>query len=192
MSVYVGIDVHRKRCQVAVVTEDGTVQLNKNTVNGMEPFLRLIGDLPAGTPVAFEAAFGWSWLADLLEDYGFDARLVHPLRCKAIASARLKNDKGRRGDLGAAAARGPAARSLDRPGGRPSAPRPDPAPDQPGPSRHQPAEPDPRGRRRPRLRPVRQLPGPARAAAGWPSSTCPPHHGRSSPAAWQSPTAWRR
>ena len=28
MSVYVGIDVHRKRSQVAVVTEDGQVQLN--------------------------------------------------------------------------------------------------------------------------------------------------------------------
>jgi transposase len=93
MSVYVGIDVHRKRSQVAVVTEDGTVQLNKNTVNGTEPVLRLIGDLPSGTPVAFEAAFGWSWLARLLEDYGFEAHMVHPLRCKAIASARLKNDK---------------------------------------------------------------------------------------------------
>ncbi len=90
MSVYVGIDVHRKRSQVAVVTEDGKVQLNKNVVNGSEPMLRLIGDLPSGTPVAFEAAVGWSWLADLLEDYGFDAHLVHPLRCKAIASARLK------------------------------------------------------------------------------------------------------
>src|SRR5947208_2405257 len=93
MSVYVGIDVHRKRSQVAVVTEDGTVQLNKNIVNGSEPMLRLIGDLPAGTPVAFEAAFGWGWLVQLLEDYGFDPHLVHPLRCKAIASARLKNDK---------------------------------------------------------------------------------------------------
>jgi transposase len=93
MSVYVGIDVHRKRSQVAVVTEDGTVQLNKNVVNGSEPMLRLIGGLPSGTPVAFEAAFGWSWLADLLEDYGFEAHLVHPLQCKAIASARLKNDK---------------------------------------------------------------------------------------------------
>jgi hypothetical protein len=69
MSVYVGIDVHRKRSQVAVVTEDGTVQLNKNVVNGSEPMLRLIGDLPSGTPVAFEAAFGWGWLADLPEDY---------------------------------------------------------------------------------------------------------------------------
>src|SRR5881398_2413046 len=90
MSVYVGIDVHRKRSQVAVVTEDGTVQLNKNVVNGSEPMLRLIGELPSGTPVAFEAAFGWSWLAELLEDYGFEAHLVQPLRCKAIASARLK------------------------------------------------------------------------------------------------------
>ena len=93
MSVYVGIDVHRKRSQVAVVAEDGKVQLNKNVVNGSEPMLRLIGDLPPGTPVAFEAAFGWGWLAELLEDYGFEAHLVHPLRCKAIASARLKNDK---------------------------------------------------------------------------------------------------
>jgi len=92
MSVF-GIDVHRKRSQVAVVAEDGKVQLNKNTVNGTEPLLRLIGDLPAGTPVAFEAAFGWGWLLRLLEDYGFDPHLVHPLQCKAIASARLKNDK---------------------------------------------------------------------------------------------------
>src|SRR5437764_1797748 len=98
MSVYVGIDVHRKRSQVAVVAEDGKVQLNKNVVNGSEPMLRLIGGLPAGTPVASGAAFGWGWLAGLLEDYGFEAHLVHPLRCKAIASARLKNDKGRRRD----------------------------------------------------------------------------------------------
>ena len=151
MSVYVGIDVHRKRSQVAVVTEDGQVQLNKNVVNGSEPFLRLIGDLPSGTPVAFEAAFGWSWLADLLEDYGFDAHLVHPLRCKAIASARLKNDKGRRRDPGPAAARGPAARGVDRARGCPAAPGAAAAPDQPGPSRDPAAQPDPRGRRRSRL-----------------------------------------
>jgi transposase len=93
MSVYVGIDVHRKRSQVAVVTGEGKVQLNRNVVNGSEPMLRLIGGLPAGTPVASGAAYGWGWLAELLEDYGFEPHLVHPLRCKAIASARLKNDK---------------------------------------------------------------------------------------------------
>ena len=94
MSVYVGIDVHRKRSQVAVVTEDGTVQLNKNTVNGTAPILRLIGDLPSGTPVAFEAAFGWSWLAELLEDYGFEAHLVHPA---AVQGDRLRAAEERQG-----------------------------------------------------------------------------------------------
>ena len=93
MSVYVGIDVHRKRSQVAVVDEGGAVQVNRNVPNGVESVLQVIGELPVGTPVAFEAAFGWGWLVELLEDYGYDPHLVHPLRCKAIASARLKNDK---------------------------------------------------------------------------------------------------
>jgi transposase len=129
MSGYVGIDVHRERSQVAVVAEDGTVQVNKNVVNGSEPFLRLIGDLPSGTPVGFEAAFGWSWLADLLEDYGFEAHTVHPLRCKAIASARLKNDKVDAAIL-AQLLRADLRRGVDRPGAGPPAPRAAAAPDQ--------------------------------------------------------------
>src|SRR5215475_6278867 len=93
MSGYVGIDVHRKRSQVAVVDQAGQVQANRNVPNGVETILGVIGDLPIDTPVAFEAAFGWGWLVELLEDYGFEPHLVHPSRCKAIASARLKNDK---------------------------------------------------------------------------------------------------
>ena len=63
MSVYVGIDVHRERSRVAVVTEDGQVQLNKNVVNGSEPFLRLIGDLPPGDAGGVRGRVGWGWLA---------------------------------------------------------------------------------------------------------------------------------
>jgi transposase len=93
MSVYVGIDVHRKRSQVAVVDESGAVLANRNVVNGVEQVLSVIGQYPTHTPVAFEAAYGWGWLVELLEDYGYEPHLVHPTRCKAIASARLKNDK---------------------------------------------------------------------------------------------------
>jgi transposase len=93
MSVYVGIDVHRKRSQVAVIDQDGEVLTNRNVPNGVEPIMSVIGGLPSGTPAAFEAAYGWGWLVQLLEDYGFEPHLVHPLQCKAIASARLKNDK---------------------------------------------------------------------------------------------------
>jgi transposase len=84
--------VYRKRSQVAVVDQDGAVLANRNVTNGVAPVLSVIGGLPAGTPAAFEAAFGWGWLLELLEGYGFEPHMVHPLQCKAIASARLKND----------------------------------------------------------------------------------------------------
>ena len=127
--------------------------------------LRLIADLPAGTPVAFEAASGWGWLTGLLEDYGLEAHLVHPLWCKAIASARLKNDTGRRRNPSPAAARRPAPEGADRPAGGPAAPRAAAAPDRAGPAGHPAAEPDPRGGGRFQLRPVRQLP--VRAGPRW-------------------------
>ena len=50
MSVYVGIDVHRKRFQVAVIDQDGQVLANRNVPNGAEPILKVIGGLPPGTP----------------------------------------------------------------------------------------------------------------------------------------------
>ena len=145
MSVYVGIDVHRKRSQLAVVDANGGVLANRNVPNGVEPILKVIGDLPPGTPAAFEAAFGTGWLVELLEGYGFDPHLVHPLRCKAIASARLKNDKVDAeilaqllradllpGGLDRAAGGPPAAGAAAAPG--PAGPAADPAA-QPGPRR---------------------------------------------------------
>lgn len=66
---------------------------NRNVTNGVDTILKVIGDLPVGTPVAFESGYGWGWLLELLEDYGYVPHLVHPLRCKAIAAAKLKNDK---------------------------------------------------------------------------------------------------
>ena len=62
VSVYVGIDVHRKRSQVAVIDAKGEVLANRNVPNGVQPILRVIGGLPPGTPAAFEAAFGTGWL----------------------------------------------------------------------------------------------------------------------------------
>lgn len=91
--VYVGMDVHRKRTQVAVLDEGGNEVLNRRVPNRADELMPMLGRLEAGTPVAFEAGYGWSWLADMFDDLGLDAHLVHPLECKAIASARLKNDR---------------------------------------------------------------------------------------------------
>jgi len=45
MSVYVGIDMHRKRSQIAVVDEVGEVEVNRNVPNGVGTVLGVIGDL---------------------------------------------------------------------------------------------------------------------------------------------------
>ena len=42
--------------------------------------------------MALEAAFGWEWLADLLEGEGIELHLAHPRHTKAIAAARVKTD----------------------------------------------------------------------------------------------------
>jgi transposase len=93
MRVYVGMDVHRKRSQVALVDEHGGQLLNRNLANDSAELTSILGRLEPGTPVAFEAAYGWGWLAELLEELELEPHLVHPSRCKAIASARLKDDR---------------------------------------------------------------------------------------------------
>ena len=93
MTIYVGMDVHRKRSQVALLDEHGVQLANRNLPNDPAELVPVLGRLEPGTPVAFEAAYGWGWLVDLLVDLELEPHLVHPSRCKAIASARLKNDK---------------------------------------------------------------------------------------------------
>jgi transposase len=93
VTVYVGVDVHRKRSQIAVVDAAGDEQRNRNVPNDPAKLMPILGVLPPGTPVAFEAAYGWGRLVELLEELELEPHLVHPSRGKAIAAARLKNDK---------------------------------------------------------------------------------------------------
>ncbi|MDQ4098287.1 MAG: IS110 family transposase [Actinomycetota bacterium] len=91
--LYVGLDVHRRRTQVAALDEDGHELFNRNVPNDPEKLGDVLVGFEPGTPVVFEATYGWAWLAELLQEMGFEAHLAHPAACKAIASARLKNDK---------------------------------------------------------------------------------------------------
>jgi hypothetical protein len=59
MTVYVGMDVHRKRSQVAIVDAAGAQQRHRNLANDPAKLVPILGALPPGTPVAFEAAYGW-------------------------------------------------------------------------------------------------------------------------------------
>ena len=90
---WVGIDLHRKRSHVAVIDEHGELTVSRRIVNDRDTFLELLGDPQDGdTHVVLEATYGWEWLAELLEEAGYDLHLAHPLRTRAIAAARVKTD----------------------------------------------------------------------------------------------------
>jgi transposase len=89
--VHVGVDLHKRVSQIAVLTEQGELQPHRfaNDPRRLEQFF---GELPPRTPIAIEATGTWWWLVDLLERLGHQPVLSHPKATKAIAAARLKND----------------------------------------------------------------------------------------------------
>jgi transposase len=90
--VHVGVDLDKHSSQIAVLTEDGEIRQQRlpNDPTQLEKFF---AELPPHTPIAIEASGTWWWLVDLLEHLGHDPILSHPKQTKAIAAARLKNDR---------------------------------------------------------------------------------------------------
>jgi transposase len=90
--VHVGVDLHKRVSQIAVLTDDGELAEHRlaNDPAGLKQFF---AELPPRTPVAIEASGTWWWLVDLLEGLGHRPVLSHPKQTKAIAAARLKNDR---------------------------------------------------------------------------------------------------
>ena len=91
--VYIGIDLHRKRSQVAALDGNGELLFNRRVATRPGELFKAIG--AAGeepVEVVFEATFGWGWLADMLAEAGIPTHMAHPLATKAISSARVKND----------------------------------------------------------------------------------------------------
>jgi transposase len=87
----VGIDLHRKRSHIAALDESGAQLLSRRIVNDPQTFLALLEGV-GECRIALEATYGWEWLADVLQDAGYELHLAHPMRTKAIASARVKTD----------------------------------------------------------------------------------------------------
>jgi transposase len=90
--IYVGIDLHRKRSQIAALDEQGAELLSRRVANDPEALKAILAELGDELQVALEATYGWEWLAELLEAEGHELHLSHPLRTKAIAAARVKTD----------------------------------------------------------------------------------------------------
>ena len=90
--VHVGVDLHKRVSQIAVLSPTGEVtqhRLENDRLQVQQFFARV----PAPARVAIEASGMWWWLVDLLEELGHQPVLSHPKQTRAIAVARLKNDR---------------------------------------------------------------------------------------------------
>jgi transposase len=90
---YTGIDLHRKTSFFTTVDESGQIVRRSNLINEERRILGYLSQLAEPTQIVIESTANWYWLYDLLTDNGFDVIISNPVKTKAIASARIKNDK---------------------------------------------------------------------------------------------------
>lgn len=86
----VGLDVHKKYTHFTELDERGLV-LRQGKI-GNEELPALFSDGEARR-VVLEAGRNWYYVYELLESLVDEVKLAHPLRTKAIASAKVKTDK---------------------------------------------------------------------------------------------------
>jgi transposase len=90
---YTGIDLHRKTSFFTTIDESGQTVRKSNLINEERRILGYLSQLAEPTQIVIESTANWYWLYDLLTDNGFDVVISNPVKTKAIASARIKNDK---------------------------------------------------------------------------------------------------
>jgi transposase len=90
--VHVGVDLDKRSSQIAIVAADGEIS-QQRLANDAVRLTKFFAQLPPQTPVAIEASGTWWWFVDLLEQLGHRPVLSNPKQTKAIAAARLKNDR---------------------------------------------------------------------------------------------------
>jgi transposase len=94
---YVGIDVHKKMCQAAVLDEEGELLDETRFTNdreGIEDFtLKLTAFKDEVRAVVESTGNLWIQIHDRLEKHGFEVVLSNPGKTRLIAEAKVKTDK---------------------------------------------------------------------------------------------------
>lgn len=92
--LHAGIDMHKESLVISVLDDGGKVVLEPSKIPTDETEIRSFFEgMGPEVRAVLEAGPNWYWLCDLLDEIGIDNRLCHPLKTRAIASARIKTDK---------------------------------------------------------------------------------------------------
>lgn len=93
MGQYIGIDLHKAKSFVTRLDQGGQVLEQVELAHRTGALKDYLGQLPSDARIVVEATGNWMWLYELIEARHPDLVLAHPLKTKAIASARIKTDK---------------------------------------------------------------------------------------------------
>lgn len=93
MGEYIGIDLHKAKSFVTRLNGRGRVLEQVELPHATGALQQYLERIPPDTRIAVEATGNWMWLYELIEERHPDLVLAHPLKTKAIASARIKTDK---------------------------------------------------------------------------------------------------
>ncbi len=91
--IHVGVDLHQRFCYLTAVKASGEVVKQCTVANEAESLVRFLRSLPAPAQVVVEACGFWPAFARAVAGEAKRVVMVHPQRVKAIAAARLKNDR---------------------------------------------------------------------------------------------------
>lgn len=90
---HVGVDLHQRFCYLTAVDASGKTYRQGQVVNEGAALRSWLRQVPAPRQVVVEASGFWPAFARAVAPEAERLVMVHPQRMKAIASARLKNDK---------------------------------------------------------------------------------------------------
>jgi transposase len=92
--LHVGLDLHKKYSTVAVMDDDGNIQLEDTLYHDDRPrLIEFFSRLAGKAVVTVEATRDWYWLYELLEELGVTVKLAHARKVRLIAESWLKSDK---------------------------------------------------------------------------------------------------
>lgn len=91
-NIYIGCDLHKRTSNLCVKTRDGRTLLETKIQTTKEAFAEVLDEYK-GAHIVFEPVSQSWWLGDVLEGMGLIVYLANARDVKAIAHARVKNDK---------------------------------------------------------------------------------------------------
>lgn len=91
MPTYVGLDVHKKVCHATLMNERGEILKEGKFPNERAEFERFFKGID-DAEVAMESSYCWQPAYELLEGMGYEVKLAHPKRTRAIADTKIKTD----------------------------------------------------------------------------------------------------